>query len=283
LDLFTNGAHRASKLFRGARTLAMAALILGAGGIATVPTVAASTPIKVVIIVGPTGTGTASNIANAKQLAAQARSYGATVVEIYSPHAIWANVVAGAQGANILIDMGHGNGWPSPYGPFQENTKDGFGLNAHVNQGNLNVQYYGANYIRKYIHLAPNAVVILRGECYSAGNSEPGNPIPTVQGGRQRIQNFASGFLAVGAKAVFAEPYGDVGYILTDLFSGPTTAQAVFMSGGGGWGSTNSSMTLLPYPSQRTAGAHLEAYRDSTGHFRRSVTGFLTTTLNFSH
>jgi hypothetical protein len=276
LDL-NNGAHRASKLFMGARALAMAALILGAGGIAMVPTVAASTPIKVVIIVGPTGTGTAGNIANAKQLAAQARSYGATVVEIYSPHATWANVVANAQGANILISMGHGNGWPSPYAPFQENTKDGFGLNARANQGNLNVQYYGANYIRKYIHLAPNAVVILHGECYSAGNSEPGNPIPSVEAGRERIENFAAGFLAAGAKAVFAEPYGDVGYILTDLFSGPTTPRTIFMSGGNSWGS---SMTYQPWPSHRTAGAHIQSFRDSTGHFRRSLTGFIDTPLN---
>jgi hypothetical protein len=278
-----NGAHRASKLFMGARALAMAALILGAGGIAMVPTVAASTPIKVVIIVGPTGTGTAGNIANAKQLAAQARSYGATVIEIYSPHATWASVVANAQGANILISMGHGNGWPSPYGPFQENTKDGFGLNAKANQGNLNLQYYGANYIRKYIHLAPNAVVILHGECYSAGNSEPGNPIPSIEAGRERIQNFAAGFLSVGAKDVFAEPYGDVSYILTDLFSGPTTGRTIEMSGGSGWGSSNSSMTFLPYPSQRTPGAHIEAFRDSTGHFRRSLTGWIDAPLNFAH
>lgn len=280
MELTTNGTHRVSTLFRGARALAMAGLILGAGGIAAVPTAAASTPIKVVIIVGPAGASTAGDIADAKQLAAQARSDGATVIEIYSPHATWASVVANAQGANILISMGHGNGWPSPYPPFQENTKDGFGLNARANQGNLNLQYYGGNYVRKYIHLAPNAVVILHGECYSAGNSEPGNPIPSVAAGRQRIQNFAAAFLTVGAKAVFAEPYGDAGYILTDLFSGPTTAQTIFMNGGGDWGPSNSSMAFLAYPSQRTAGAHIEAFRDSTGHFRRSVTGFLTATLN---
>jgi hypothetical protein len=273
LDLVNNGAQRASKLFMGARALAMAALILGVGGIATVPTVAASTPIKVVIVVGPTGTGTAGNIANAQQLAAQARSYGATVIEVYSPHATWAQFAAAAQGANILISMGHGNGWPSPYPPFQENTKDGVGLNARANQGNLNVKYYGANYIRKYIHLAPNAVVILHGECYSAGNSEPGNPIPSVEAGRERIQNFAAGFLAVGAKAVFAEPYGNVSYILTALFTGTTTARTIFMS-------ASPAGALLAYPSHRTAGAHLLANRDSTGHYRRSVTGSLDLALS---
>jgi hypothetical protein len=261
----------------------MAALILGAGGIATVPAVAASTPIKVVIVVGPTGSGTAGNVANAKQLAAQARSYGATVLEVYSPNATWARFAAAAQGANILILMGHGNGWPSPYPPFQENTKDGVGLNATANHGNLNVKYYGGNYIRKYIRLASNAVVIMHGECYTAGNSEPGNPIPTVEAGRERIENFAAGFLAVGAKDVIAEPYGDVGYILTDLFSGPTTGRAIFMNGGGGWGKSNTAMTFIPAPSHRTKGAHIEAFRDSTGHFRRSLTGFIDLTINMAH
>ncbi|MGH2511800.1 MAG: hypothetical protein ACRDGQ_03840 [Candidatus Limnocylindrales bacterium] len=229
--------------------------------------------MKVVIIVGPTGSGTAANIANAKGLAAQARDYGATVVELYSPHATWSNVVAQAQGANILIDMGHGNGWPSPYSPYQENTKDGLGLNASANHGDLNLKYYGANYVRRYIHLAPGAVVILRGLCYSAGNSEPGNPIPSIQGGRERIENFAAGFLAAGARDVFAEPGADVGYILTAIFTTRSTARQIF---------TSRSVTTAPwlaYPSHRTAGAHLLAQRDRTGHFRRSVTGNLDATL----
>ena len=50
---------------------------------------------------------------------AQARSYGAYVIEIYSPYATWSRVKAAAQGANLLIYLGHGNGYPSPYGAFQ--------------------------------------------------------------------------------------------------------------------------------------------------------------------
>lgn len=276
---FANGAHRASKLFTGARTLFLAAALACLGGMAAVPTVAAATPVKVVIIVGPTGTGTARNVADAKALAAQARGFGATVTEIYSPNATWSRVVAAAQGANILIDMGHGNGWPSPYGPFQENTKDGLGLNASLNHGNLDLEYYGANYVRKYIHLAPNSVVILHGMCYSAGNSEPGRPIPTIAVGRERVQNFAAGFLYAGAKDVFAEPYGDVGYILQALFTSKTTARQIFMGQHQAYPGSATGITSLAYPSQRTAGAHLIADRDSTGHFRRSVTGSLDITL----
>ncbi len=286
MRLFDNGAQRASNLFMGARALVLAAALVGVGGLGSVSTVAASTvgastvapsttaataaAIRVVIIVGPTGTGTAQNVANAKQLAAQVRGYGATVIELYSPGATWRRVVSATQGANIVIFMGHGNGWPSPYGPYQENTKDGFGLNATANAGNLDLAYYGANYIRASIHLAPNAVVILRGLCYSAGNSEPGRAYPTVTAGRQRIQNFAAGFLAVGAKAVFAEPYGDVSYILTAMFTTKSTARQIWMAH-----SIGGNASYIAYPSQRTAGAHLIGQLDGAGHFRRSLTGSL--------
>ena len=85
----------------------------------------AAAPIKVVIIVGPTGSGTAGNIAEARKLAAQARGHGASVTEIYSPNATWSRVSAAAQGANILIDMGHGNGWPSPYSRSRRTPRTG--------------------------------------------------------------------------------------------------------------------------------------------------------------
>ena len=39
-------------------------------------------------------------------------------------------VKAAAQGAKVVIYLGHGNGSPSPYGAFSPYTKDGFGLNA---------------------------------------------------------------------------------------------------------------------------------------------------------
>ncbi len=275
MGLFANGAHRASKLFSSASALVLAGSLLGLSGIVAVPAVAAATPVKVVIVVGPTGSGTAGNIANAKRLAAQARGFGATVIEVYSPNATWQKVEAAAQHANVLIDMGHGNGWPSPYKPFQENTKDGFGLNASANHGNLNVKYYGATFVTKYIHLATNAVVILHGMCYTAGNSEPGNPVPTMGQGEQRIDNFAAGFIKAGAKDVFAEPYGDVGYILQALFTGSSTPRQIFASAG--------SMQAWNSRSIRTPGARIIFNRDSTGHFRRSVTGSLDTAISVPH
>ena len=279
---FANGAHRASRLFSGARALILAALFLGLSGLVSAPSASAATPMKVVIVVGPTGSGTAHNIASAKQLATQARGYGATVVEIYSPNATFSKVRAAAQKANVLIYMGHGSGWPSPYKPFNADKKDGLGLNATAHHGNLNVRYYGETYLKKYIHLAANSVVILRGLCYSAGNSEPGKAAPSASVGRARVDNYAAGFLRTGAKAVFAEPYGGVSYLIDWIFTGTSTVRDIFTTGGGGGGgyggwdhSASIGMTPTIFASKRTSWATVISDRDSGGKFRRSVVGSL--------
>ena len=95
--------------------------------------------------------------------------------------------------------MGHGNGWPSPYtyDPHYT-TKDGFGLNATAGDGDYNNKYYGEPYVAT-LDLAPNAIVLLHHLCYASGNSEPGDAAPTVTVARQRVDNYAAGFLKAGA------------------------------------------------------------------------------------
>jgi hypothetical protein len=267
----TDGAHRASRLRRGAGAFILAAALLGIAGTSTASAAAA---VKVVIVAGPNGSNTANNIASAQALAAQARGYGATVVEVYSPNATWERVHAAAPGANIFIYLGHGSGWPSPYKPFNVLTKDGMGLNATLNHGNLNVKYYGEAYI-KYLHLAPNSAVLLRGLCYSAGNSEPGKPLPSVTVGKQRVMNYAAGFLKYGARAVFAEPYGSVGYIIDAIFTSDATVRSIFTNGGG-WGQFSSgSLITSEFQSVRNTWATAISQRQADGHFRRSVVGNL--------
>ena len=134
--------------------------------------------MKVVIVVGPAGSSTANYISNAKKLAAQARSYGASVYEIYSPNATWSKVKSVAQGANVLIYLGHGNGWPSPYGAVQQVHEGRPRAQRVRRQRHANTKYYGEYYIDTQIDLAPNAVVILNRLCYASGNNEWGAGYP---------------------------------------------------------------------------------------------------------
>ncbi len=196
-----NGAQRAST-WSTTRLWAVLALLaaLVAGGLAggPAPVAGASAP-KVVVVVGPVGAKTAEYISEARALAGAARAYGANVVEIYSPNATWSRVRDAAQGAKVFIYLGHGNGWPSPYGPFQGNTKDGLGLNRSAGAGHSNVQYFGENYIANYIRFAPYAVVILNRLCYASGNSEWGAPNPSRSTAIQRVDNYGVGFFKAGA------------------------------------------------------------------------------------
>jgi hypothetical protein len=224
------GAQRASCHWSARlAVLAIAFALITAVGIAN-PGPAAAAGMKVVVIVGPAGSNTANYIYNAKNYASQARSYGASVVEIYSPNATWAKVKAAAQGAKVLIYLGHGNGYPSPYGAFSIYSKDGFGLNATAGNGNYNTKYYGEYYIDTQINLAPNAVVILNRLCYASGNSEWGRANPTMDVAKQRVDNYATGFLRANARAVFAEGITNASYILYGLFKTGRTIGAIFQS-----------------------------------------------------
>lgn len=269
------GAQRAStgrsvRLVVLAVTLSFAAL----GGLASHPTpAAAATGMKVVVVVGPAGSSTAKYIANGRRYAAQARSYGARVIELYSPNATWTRVKAAAQGANILIYLGHGNGSPSPYGPFSALTKDGMGLNSSAGHGNYNVKYWGEYYIGTYLNLAPNAVVILNHLCYASGNSEWGAANPTRAVAMKRADNFGAGFLRANAKAVFAEGLDSASYILASLFHSSKTIGQIFMTAPSASGAYD-----FTFNSARTPGKRVWLDPVAPGRYYRSVVGSLSTT-----
>jgi hypothetical protein len=225
-----SGAQRASSSWSvRLAVLSVAFALVAAFGVAN-PSPTSAAGMKVVIIVGPVGSSTANYIDNAKKYAAQARSYGATVVEIYSPNATWDRVRAAAQGAKVLIYLGHGNGYPSPYGPFSQYSRDGFGLNRTAGAGNSNTKYFGEYYIRTAIRLAPNAVVILNRLCYASGNSEWGAPNPTSSTAKRRVDNYGYGFFRAGARAVFADGITSAAYVLYGIFKTNRTIGSIFTS-----------------------------------------------------
>jgi len=253
----------------------LAALLLAGTTTATAQEARAAT-YKVVIVVGPTGSATDNYRSSANRLADTARSYGANVVKVYSPYATWSRVQDAARNANVLIYLGHGNGWPSPYAPFSETSKDGMGLNASAGNGNSNTKYFGEYYMAK-LDLAPNAVVLLNRLCYASGNNEWGAGNPTKDTAIKRVDNYGYGFLRAGAKAVFASGITSVGYVLKGLFrsTGGTTLAKLF------WSDPNRTGDYkFTFNSRRTSGASAIMDPYAPHRYYRSVIGKLDTTVS---
>ena len=270
-----NGAQRASaRRIRPLLTGILAALLLVTTMTAGAPEARAAT-VKVVIVVGPVGSSTSNYRDGARRLAAQARAYGASVTEIYSPNATWSRVSSAAKGARLLIYLGHGNGWPSPYAPFSATSKDGMGLNRTAGNGNSNVKYYGEYYMAK-LALAPNAVVVLNRLCYASGNSEWGSANPRKATAIKRVDNYGAGFLRSGAKAVFASGITSPSYVLRGLFRGSAsmTMSQLF------WTDSNRTGTYkFSFTSVRTPGATARMDPYAPSRYYRSVIGRLSMTV----
>jgi len=269
------GAQRASSsLIRPLLAAIVAALVLATATTASAPVARAATA-KVVIVVGPVGSATSNYKKGANRLADQARSYGATVKKVYSPKATWGRVRDAAAGANLLIYLGHGNGWPSPYAPFSVDSKDGFGLNRSYDNGNSNLKYYGESYMAK-LDLAANAVVVLNRLCYASGNNEWGAGNPKKSVAKKRIDNYGYGFMQAGAKAVYASGITSVGYVVKGLFTrkpGLTLARLF-------WKDPSRTRDYdFSFPSVRTPGAVAISDPYAPKRYYRSVIGFLDTTI----
>ena len=190
---------------------------------------AAASP-KVVIVVGAVEGSTPGYRARGDQIYAEAIKYTPNVIKLYSPNATWAKVKAAAQGANIFIYLGHGYGFPSPYRPvLSPSVQDGMGLNEKGGINDSDKKYYGESLIASDIKLAKNAVVLLNGLCYSAGSSEDGDPEPSMNVARQRVDNFASGFIKAGARAVIAQSWtSGVTYALNAIFTTNQTFESLW-------------------------------------------------------
>ena len=274
MSAYRHGAQRASS-HRSLRLTAFAmvtALVVSLGAVAN-PAPVSAAAVQVVIVVGPAGSSTGKYIDSARSYASQARSYGANVVEVYSPNATWSRVKAAAQGANLLIYLGHGNGYPSPYGPFSKYRRDGMGLNSTAGNGHYNVKYVGEYQIGEEIQLAGNAVVILNRLCYAAGNSEWGTADPTRATAIKRVDNYGAGFIGAGAKAVFAEAISSVGYTIRALLKSERTVDSIFMSHPSASGARD-----FTFDSVRTPGAVAHMDPPRAGKYWRSVIGDLSLT-----
>jgi hypothetical protein len=259
--------------FRGGPAAILAALISLAPLIALPATALAAYPqAKVVIVVGAVESTTSSFRTDADTIYNEVIKYTSNVTRIYSPNATWAKVKAAAQGANIFIYLGHGYGFPSPYRPvLSPSVQDGMGLNEIGGISDSDKKYYGETSIGNEIRLAKNAVVLLNHLCYSAGSSESGDPEPTIPVARQRVDNFASGWIKAGARMVMADSWTSaITYTIRSLFTTDQTLGAMWSA------APNRHAHELPFTPVRNPQfqARLDPDTWTTG-FHRSVVGAL--------
>ena len=261
-------AHRASRQLRRTIPVIVALMVAATATIVTATPAEAAYAPRVVIVVGPSGGATADYLSKARAYANQARDSGASVTSILTPHATWGRVLAAAQGANVFIYLGHGNGWPSPYGPYQGLTKNGLGLNPYDGSGNTRVKYYGEDLLAARVRLAPGAIVLLNRLCYASGNGEPGSREPSWSAAVKRTDNFAAGFLAAGAAAVLADGHTSLVYELDVLFGRSQPLAEAWAEDPDANGHTRT------FESARTPGAtvRLDPDRRDTGFYRSLVT-----------
>lgn len=260
------------------------ALLWAAAAGAPVPAIGADEPqpLKAVVIVGPAAESTQEYLREGERIARQAEAQGMDVRRIYTPRATWSRVKANIQGAKLVVYLGHGNGWPSPYAPFQKLTKDGFGLNPCADTCGTSgpTRYFGEERIREEIRLGTDAVVLLHRICYASGNGEdfmgPEFDRDLVVA---RVSNFASGFLDAGAGAVFALGWRQRLDLPAELMTTDKTIDDIFESprtpgwydGFVGWRDHYATSTRNP-----GARIHLDPHPDY-GHLR-AVTGDLALT-----
>ncbi len=233
---------------------------------------AAVTPPKVVIVVGAVEGSTPGYRSKGDAIYAEAIKYTPNVIKLYSPNATWAKVKAAAQGASVFVYLGHGYGFPSPYRPvLSTSVQDGMGLNLVGGISDTDKKYYGESLIASEIKFAKNAVVLLSGLCYAAGSSESGHPAPSIPVAKERIDNFASGWIKAGARVVIADTWVmSINYTIKKIFTTNETFGQVWS------GAPNYHPSEQPFIPVRNP--QFEARVDPESGFYRSVVGALDMT-----
>ncbi len=180
------------------------------------------------------------------------------MVTIFSPDATWPVVRRALQGASVVVYLGHGNGFPSPYrtAPYPV-TQNGLGINPVAGVDDVAHQYFGESFLAADVHLAPHAAVVLLHLCYAAGNSEIGFPEPSLVVATQRVDNYAAGWLRAGADAVIADTFGPPEPYVRALLTSTAAVDRIWRS------APTFHDHVLAFPSARTPGAF--ALLDPTG------------------
>jgi len=220
-------------------TLALLASAIPAHAVVAAP--------KVVIIVGPTGSLTDGFRSQGDSIADAATAAGAAVTKVYSPDATWDAVKTAVDGANVIVYLGHGNGYPNPYNTkLYDDRDDGWGLNRTATGGDsdnysTHMVYCGAKALlgtltssdgsdqQAYcsggpITPAPGFVMVYSDACYAPGASESWDTPATASKATQRAGYYSRPILAgLGGSAYFATDHGAAG-LVASIVSNPDTS-----------------------------------------------------------
>ena len=231
------------------------------------PVAAVRPPARVAVIVGPAGELTDLYRSIGAAAAREARRWTPDVISVMTPDATWPVVRRALRGASVVIYLGHGNGFPSPYRKaLHRTTQNGLGLNPIAGRDDTAHQYFGEAFLAREVRLAPGAVVLLHHLCYASGNSEPGLAEGSLDVGQERVDGYAAGWLAAGAGAVIADTFGSPGPYLQALFGTDQTVDRIWRS------APTFHDHVLGFASARTPGfqAAMDPTRPASG-FNRSL------------
>jgi len=172
-------------------------------------------PLKAVLLVGPIdgdeGEWTRQEKHNMELAAVELETHGVTVFRFYTPDNDWTQIKAAAEGAQFLFYRGHGVYWS----PLPSPTVGGFSLK------NL---FVSSDTLRRDLHLAPNAIVMLYG-CFTAGSGNE-TTLDSAEAQR-RVAQYSDPFFDIGAAGYYADWFGDAFQKLARcLFEGKTLGQA---------------------------------------------------------
>ena len=256
-----------------ARALALASLLAASAVLGVVPVlrpapVAAAAP-KVAIIVGPVGGMTSSYRNSANRVADAAIAAGATVAKAYSPKATWSKVKNAVNGANVIVYFGHGNGFPNPYSSTENTDRvNGWGLNRTTQNGDSDnwsktMVYCGEKALlgtltssdgaaqRTYcsggpITPAPGFTMVYAQAHYAPGFGErykESDPLTTRSQARQRVKNYSTPVLRLGAGGYIATAYSDAHEIVTRVLKQPDSTYGQVFKAGDGYAASKLDVT----------------------------------------
>ncbi len=99
-----------------------------------------------------------------------------------------------------------------------------------------------------------------------AGTREPGLPEGTIDQARQRVDNYAAGFIAAGASAVIAEAWSSPSYFVNAILAGGQSVQGAWLA------SPTANGNRFAFESQRSRGYVAQMDPESrTSGFTRSI------------